>query len=134
MYFCNIPVFMSRDIENDNASLVKIWLRWFKKKCLYDQKRRFSEYSVVNHLNILRKAILIFCCHRHPLAIIWICGKLQFWDAGGPIQFFFCFHLESPALAKIPQYWKTDGILSFSLFKNNVPKYNWSIWKFAAFQ
>ena len=25
-------------------------LRWFKKKCLNDQKRRFSEYSMVNHL------------------------------------------------------------------------------------
>ena len=39
MHFCNIPVFMRREEK----------IR--KKKCLNDQKRRFSEYSVVNHLN-----------------------------------------------------------------------------------
>ena len=44
---------MTREKKNRKNiinSLVKIWLRWFKKKCLNDQKRRFSEYSVVNHL------------------------------------------------------------------------------------
>ncbi len=39
MYFCNI-----RD------SLVKIWLRWFKRKCLNDQKIGNPNQSVVNHL------------------------------------------------------------------------------------
>ncbi len=47
MHFCNIPVFMNREKNNR-----KIWLRWFKKKCLNDRKR-FSEYSVVNHLKDL---------------------------------------------------------------------------------
>ncbi len=50
MYFCNIPVFMSREKRD---SLVKIWLRRFKKKSLNDQKRRFSEDSVVNHIKLL---------------------------------------------------------------------------------
>ncbi len=29
--------------------MVKIWLRWFKRKCLNDQERRFSEHSIINH-------------------------------------------------------------------------------------
>ncbi len=32
------------------VSLVKIWLRWFKRKCLNDQKIGFPHQSVVNHL------------------------------------------------------------------------------------
>ncbi len=45
----NLVIFLQHLFKAKNV--VKILLRWFKKKCLNDQKGRFSEYSLVNHLN-----------------------------------------------------------------------------------
>ena len=65
-------------LENDlfyQNSLVKIWLRWFKKKCLNDQKRGFSEDSVVNHLNFNSLEF------NEMLTIRWAwCQDVNFWS------------------------------------------------------
>ena len=95
MYFCIIPVFMTR--EKKRGSLVNIWLRWFKKKYLNDQKRRFPDDSVVNHLNTDLRGLTqyAFTCRVHRY--IQIARKKVY---AGCLK--ICYHTERSDLVSLP--------------------------------